>query len=256
MKSQAARSLTLHRPSKIFLLLFWLPAQFAICAVCLALAARSYPHYSMFDHDISFLGHPRLNPGGWLFWSAGMGLAGLMLWQVTAYLRGTRALTAGQSPAHRRLAAAGTLASRCSSIGLIGLALIPQFPGLDHAHELAGVLAMGGMYVALWLFAAILIGSPPTGAAKTLLLVLAVGWGPAGFLLTQGWRWFVHGELGHDVHVDPQHLLLQFSLWEWLLFVCLFPALLLVVACLPDAGSEPKAAQPAADSEIAGRASP
>ena len=96
---------------------------------------------------------------------------------------------------------------------------------------------MGGMYVALWIFAAILAGSPPTSWAKTWLFVLAVGWGPAGFLLTQGWRFFVYGELGHDVSANPQHLLLRFSLWEWLLFVCLFPALLLVVACLPGAWS-------------------
>lgn len=97
---------------------------------------------------------------------------------------------------------------------------------------------MGGMYVALWLFAAILASSPPTSVAKTLLFVLAVGWGPAGFLLTQGWRLFVYGELGHDAIVSPQHLLLRFSLWEWLLFVCLFPALLLVVVRLPKRWNE------------------
>ena len=193
-----------------------------------ALAARVYPDYSLADHDISFLGHPRQNPAGWLFWSAGMGLAGLMLWPVTVHIpRSLRALTAGQSPARRRLVAAAAPASRCSSIGLVGLALIPQLPGLDHAHELAGVLAMGGMYVALWLIAGLLAGSPPTSTGKTWLLILAVGWGPAGFLLTQGWRFFVYGELGHDVGAGPQYLLLRFSLWEWLLFVCLFPALLL-----------------------------
>ena len=210
------------------------------CATPAGIAARVYPDYSLADHDISFLGHPR-EIRGWLFWSAGMGLAGLMLWPVTVHIsRGLRALTAGQSPARRRLVAAAALASRCSSIGLVGLALIPQLPGLDHAHELAGVLAMGGMYVALWLIAGLLAGSPPTSAGKTWLLILAVGWGPAGFLLTQGWRFFVYGELGHDVEAGPQYLLLRFSLWEWPLFVCLFPALLLVVACLPSDGATPR----------------
>ena len=245
----------LHELSRTFLLSCWIPAQFVVCAACLVLAARSYPHYSMFDHDISFLGHPRLNPAGWLFWSAGMGLDGLMLWPVTVYIsRSMRALTAGQSPGRRRLVAAGTVASRCACVGLLGLALIPQYPGLDPAHELAGVLAMGGLYVALWIFAGILICSPPISLAKTLLFGLALGWGPVGFLLTQGWRFFVYGEVGHDVNVSSQYLLLRFSLWEWLLYFCLFPALLLVVLCLPDPRSEPKAAQPAADSENAAEA--
>jgi hypothetical protein len=238
--------------SRTFLLWCWIPAQFAISAACLVLAARSYPHYSMFDHDISFLGHPRLNPAGWLYWSAGMGLSGIMLWPITVHIsRSMRALTAGQSPRRRRLVAAGTFASRSACFGLIGLGLIPQFPGLDPAHELAGVLAMGGLYVALWIFAGILVCRPPISLAKALLFVVALGWGPVGYLATQGWRFFVYGELGHDVNVSPQYLLLRFSLWEWLLFFCLFPALFLVVLGLPDARSEPKAAHPSVDSENA-----
>jgi hypothetical protein len=206
-----------------------------ICAACLVLAARSYPHYSMFDHDISFLGDRRLNPAGWQFWSAGMGLSGVMLWPVAVHIsRRMRALTAGQFPGRRRFVAAGTVASRCACFGLVGLALIPLFPVLDPAHELAGVLAMGGLYVAMWCFAGILICSPPISLAKTLLFGLAVGWGPVGFLLTQGWRFFVYGELGHDVNVSPQWLLLRFSLWEWLLFFCLFTAQVVVVSRLPD----------------------
>jgi hypothetical protein len=233
----------------------WIPAQFGICAACLALAARSYRHYSLFDHDISFLGDRRLNPAGWQFWSVGMGLSGLMLWPVTVHIsRRMRALTAGQLPGRRSLVAAGTVASRCACFGLVVLALIPQFPGLDPAHELAGVLAMGGLYVALWFFAGILVCSPPISPAKTLLFGVALGWGPVGYLVTQGWRFFVYGEVGHDVSVSPQYLLLQFSLWEWLLFLCLFPALLLVVLRLPDPPSEPKAADPSADSENAARA--
>ena len=230
--------LPLHEPSRTFLLSCWIPAQFVICAACLALAARSYPHYSMFDHDISFLGDRRLNPTGWQFWSAGMGLSGVMLWPITVHIsRSMRALTVGQSPGRRGIVAAGTVASRCACFGLVGLALIPQIPGLDHAHELAGVLAMGGLYVALWIFTGILVCSPPVSLGKTLLLGVAVGWGPVGYLLTQGWRFFVYGELGHDVNVSPQYLLLQFSLWEWLLFFCLFPSLLLVVLRLPSAPS-------------------
>lgn len=224
--------------SRTFVLACWIPAQFAVCAMCLVLAAHTYPHYSIFDHDISFLGHPRQNPAGWLFWSAGMGLDGLMLWPVTVYIsRGIRALTAGQSTGRRRLVATGTAASCCACAGLLGLALIPQYPGLDPAHQLAGVLAMGGLYVALWIFAWILICSPPISVAKTMLLVLSLGWGPVGFLLTQGWRFFVYGEVGHDVNVSSPYLLLRFSLWEWLLYFCLFPGLLLVVSLLPDSRS-------------------
>jgi hypothetical protein len=120
---------------------------------------------------------------------------------------------------------------------LLGLALIPQYPGLDPAHQLAGVLAMGGLYVALWIFAGILICSPSISLAQTLLFGLALGWGPVGFLLTQGWRFFVYGEVGHDVNVSSQYLLLRFSLWEWLLYFCLFSALLLVVMALGNGAS-------------------
>lgn len=223
-----------HPLSKTVILACWLPAQALLVAACLLLAARSYPHYSLVEHDVSFLGHPRLNPAGWWFWSAAMAVSGVMLWPVATYMsQAVRALTAGQSPARRRLAAAGTCAARCSSIGLLGLALIPQLPGLDPPHQLAGVLAMGGMYVALWLFAAILISTAPVRPLRSLLLVLAVGWGPAGFLLTQGWRLAAYGEVGHDLNVTPQSPLLQFSLWEWMLLVCLFIAEFLVVWCLP-----------------------
>ena len=201
-----------------FLLLGGIVAQAVIFGACLLLAARLYPDYSMFDHDVSFLGDPRLNPAGWWFWSAGMLLGGVMLWPIVTRLSRTmRALVAEQSPLRRGLAAAGTWAARCASIGLVGLALVPQVEGIGPAHEIAGTLAMGGLYVALWLFAGILISNPPISMAKTLLLILAVGWGPAGYLLTQGWRFFVYGEVGHDVNVTPQSLLLQFSLWEWLL---------------------------------------
>lgn len=106
---------------------------------------------------------------------------------------------------------------------------------------------MGGLYVAMWIFAGILICNPPIGVAKALLFGMAVGWGPVGFLVTQGWRFFIYGELGHDVNVSPQSLLLRFSLWEWLLFFCLFPSLLIVVFGLPDTASEPEAADPSAD---------
>lgn len=232
---------TPREPSRIFLLAYWIPAQFVGCAACLMLAARSYSHYSLFDHDISFLGHPSLNPRGWWYWSAGMGVGGLMLWPLTVYLaRGMRALTAAQSAGRRRLVAAGTLAGRSACVGLLGLAVIPQSPSLDAAHQLAGVLAMGGLYVALWIFAGILTTSPRASLAKALFFGVVVGWGPAGFLLTQGWRYFAYGEAGHDVSASTQHLLLlRFSLWEWLLYFCLFPALVLVVCCVPEQkGSE------------------
>jgi hypothetical protein len=241
---------TFHLPKATFPLLCWIAAQAVVFAVCLLLSARTFPHYSLIDHDISFLGDPQLNPVGWWFWSAGMILDGLMLWPIATRLSGAiRALVAGQSLARRRLAAAGTFAARCCSIGLVGLGLIPQVPGIGPAHEVAGALAMGGMYVALWLFAAILITSPPISTLKTLLLILAVGWGPAGYLLTQGWRFFVYDEGGHDVRVTPQLPLLQFSLWEWLLMICLLIAQVVVVCFLPAA---PAPVDPADRMENAG----
>ncbi len=187
-----------RQPSKTFLLACWMPAQASLCAVCLLLAARTYPGYSLPDHDISYLGHPRLNPAGWLFWSLGIGLSGLMLWPIVAYMvRSVRPLV-GQSAVRGRLLAAGTLAGRVACFGMVGLALIPQSPALDAAHRVAATLAMGGMYVALWCFVAILIGHAHCSRAEALLLVAAVGWGPIGYLVTQGWRFFAWGDVVHD----------------------------------------------------------
>jgi len=224
--------------NRIVLLACWIPALTVLIATCLLLAGRTYPDYSLVDHDISFLGHPRMNPAGWGFWSAAMALGGVMLWPVATYIsRAMRALTADRSLRQRRLAAWGAWAARCASIGMFGLALVPQLPGLDPPHQLAGVMAMGGLYVALWLFVGILIASLPIGPMGAVLLIAAVAWGPIGFLATQGWRFFRYGELGHDAKVTPQLPLLQFSLWEWLLYFCLFVALPVVVWQLRETNS-------------------
>jgi hypothetical protein len=220
---------------KAFVLTRWLPALLLLQALLLGLAWRAYPRYSPLDHDISFLGHPRLNPLGWLFWSLGMGVTGVMMWPVIGWtaLR-MRELTARQAPWQRRLVAIGTACSRGSCFGLIGLALIPQYPGLDPAHQLAGACAFGGMYVTMLFFWCVPLWSTSLGVAKLLLLTVCAYWGPVGWCATQGYRFFAFGEVGRKILVKNQSLLLRFSLWEWLLFVCGSTSMILLVLLLPE----------------------
>ena len=237
--------LPLHEPSRTFLLSCWIPAQF-MSAPCASLLPRvrirttrcSITTSASWGIRVSI---PRAGCSGRPAWAWTASCCGR---SRSTFHEACAPSTAGQSPGRRRLVIAGTFASRCACVGLVGLALIPQYPGLDPAHQLAGVLAMGGLYVALWIFAGILICSPPISLAKTLLFGLALGWGPVGFLLTQGWRFFVYGELGHDVTVSsavPAAALLAVGVAALLLPL---PRSASRRLALPDPRRAPKAAHP------------
>lgn len=222
-------------PGKLFLLTCWFPAIALVQVVCLAAAWRTYPHYSMYAHEISDLGDPRHNPSGWLFWYLSMALAGVMLRPVTAYVR-TRieSLTVGRKPWRENLVRIGSTTARYSCYGLIALALIPQYKGMDPIHQLAGVFAFGGMYVAVLYFWCLPLWGTLLGWVKPLLATFGAYWGPVGFLVTQGYRFFAYGEIGDEIKVRNQSLLLRFALWEWMLFFCLMTSLVVLVLILPD----------------------
>lgn len=89
---------------KAFYLFLWIPLTVALCGICFALAWRAYPHYQMSNHDISYLGHPSLNPKGWWYWSIGMGIAFLMTCPLVAHAsRRMEALAIHQPQTVRRL---------------------------------------------------------------------------------------------------------------------------------------------------------
>lgn len=222
--------------SKGFLLRRWLPLLLALWGGCFALSWRAYPGYRMVHHDISFLGHPRLNPQGWGFWSMGMGIAGTMLLPLTSYAsRRMHELTSGQSPTCRTRVALGERCLRVACWGLLGLALIPQVPGFDLGHQAAGALAFGGFYVTvlfLWLIP--FLGIPELSTAMRVGFAFSAWWSVVGFLATQGYRFFAYGELGRRITHKGQSVLLRFSLWEWMLFVGITSSFVLLVVLLTD----------------------
>ena len=213
----------------------WMPVLVVLWGACFALAWRSYPGYQMANHDISFLGHPALNPRGWWFWSIGMGIASVMMTPLTAYVSGRmKELTAGHAHADRRLVALGALCQRSACFGLLGLALVPQSEKLDPLHQTAGVFAMGGMYMALlFLWLVPLSRVREISVARFTVFAISAWWGVLGFLGTQGYRFLAYGELGRHLKHKSESVLLRFSLWEWMLFLAGTTSFIILVTLLP-----------------------
>jgi len=235
----ALRSLILAcngEAGKTFYLAFWFPVLWALWGACFVLAARSYPGYEISNHDISFLGDPALNPKGWWFWSIGMGIAAMMAFPPIAYAsRRMEELTVRQGCGGRRLVSVGSICMRCACLGLAGLALVPQGPKLlDLIHTISGVFAFGGEYVTLLFFwGAPLFKVQEMSVARLALFTVSAWWAVAGFLATQGYRFFAYGELGHDLKNKGESVFLRFSLWEWMLFAAVTTSFAILVALLP-----------------------
>jgi hypothetical protein len=231
---------------KRFYLTVWLPLLTLLWGACFALAWRTYPQYQFANHDISFLGHPALNPKGWWYWSLGMGIASVMMLPPVRFLnRQMTNITLHQDQRQRNRSSLGSLCLRLSCFGLMGLALIPQGERFDVMHKASGALAMGGMYAALLvLWSAPLSHSGHGGAGRKALLLASAWWGVIGFLATQGYRYFAYRELGRAVKQQDESLLLRFSLWEWMLFVAGILAFVVFFALLPAHGAQEPNAVP------------
>jgi len=220
---------------KAFYLAIWLPALSALWAICFISAWRFYPGYQISNRDISDLGDPAMNPKGWEYWALGMGIAAVMTFPPIAYAaRRMNELTARQSAGSKRLVFLGSIGMRCACIGLAGLALAPQGPRLDSIHVVSGVFAMGGAYMSLLYFwGAPLFKVRKMSGARLALYMVSAWWGVAGFLATQGYRFFAYGELGHDLKHRSESVLLRFSLWEWMLFAAVTTSFATLLAVLP-----------------------
>jgi hypothetical protein len=221
---------------KMFYLGCWLPLLWIIGALCLGLAWHTYPKgYRMPDHDISYLGHPILNPRGWWYWSLGMGISSVMMYPPIAYAsRRMKELTCTLDDGTKRLVTLGSICVLVSCAGSMGLALTPQGPKLDAVHKAAGACAFSGMYVTLLYFWGLpLFRLRTISAARLTLFVLSAWWAVVGFLVTQGYRFFALGELEHSAHEKHESLFLRFSFWEWMLFFGVTASFAVLVAVLP-----------------------
>lgn len=225
---------------KKFYLLFWLPLLAALWSACFVSSARAYPGYQMPNRDISDLGDPAMNPHGWWLWSIGMGIAAVMIFPAFVHAsRRMKELTLRQTGRDRWQVSLGSICLRCACLGMAGLALVPQGPQYyDLIHTISGVFAFGGVYVTLlFLWGPALFQVPEMSAPRLAIFVLSAWWAVAGFLITQGYRFFAYGEMGHHNN-KGESVLLHFSLWEWMLFAAVTSSFAILVALLPAGGKE------------------
>ncbi|MGB8353711.1 MAG: hypothetical protein WCD79_07490 [Chthoniobacteraceae bacterium] len=224
------------RAGKPCYLTLFLPALFTLWAACLFLSAHCYPGYRFYNHDISDLGDPGMNPHGWRYWSLGMGIAAILSFPPVAYAsRRMKELIAGQSRTGIMLAALGSICMRCTCLGLMGLALVPQGSDLrDIIHITSGVFAFGGEYVTfLFLWGVALFKVREISAPRLAFFTASAWWAVVGFLTTQTYRFFAYGEVGHEIKHKGESLLLHFSFWEWMLFAAVTTSFAIFVALLP-----------------------
>ena len=217
-------------------LALFLPALFALWAACLFFSAHYYPGYRIYNHDISDLGDPGMNPHGWRFWSLGMGIASILSFPPVAYAsRRMKELTTGQTHGAIRLAALGTICMRCTCLGLMGLALVPQGSNLrDTIHTTSGVFAFGGEYVTfMFLWGVAIFKVRGMSVPRLAFFTISAWWAVVGFLTTQAYRFFAYGEVGHAVKHKGESIFLHFSFWEWMLFAAVTTSFAILVALLP-----------------------
>jgi len=171
---------------------------------------------------ISTLGDPIKNPIGWIIWSIGHAVAGVLLIPMVFYIKHHIHLK-------RLRVQIGFLFLYLAPIGMIGLGLIPQFPGLPLAliHVINASFLLGGLYLGIWAIGPALLTAQPT-SYKKLVPIFSLSYGiPLGFIIAQGIRMLAF---------SPESLVpfyLGFSMWEWILLYGIFIAFYLLFYMIP-----------------------
>ena len=181
-----------------------------------------FPNYNWTQMDISNLGHPELNPLGWIFWSIGLTLTGIIMLSITGYIK--RRLI----PIFNIHAKIGTFFYYLSAIGMIFLGLIPQFEGdiFKILHYMFAGFAFGGLYLGTWTFCIHMLKDEEFKRKARVMTVLAFG--PSmGLALTQSIRLLV------SFPNNQIPWIIEFSLWEWLLLFGIFGAFVFLLFNLP-----------------------
>ena len=204
------------------------PLVIGVFLTFLGLAWRHYPGYTWIYNDISYLGSPELNPQGWGYWAIGMAITGLLCIPIIFSLVGQMKEVGTTMKGWVRI---GFILYLACAYGMIGLGLVPQFPGAVFLgfHIFHAVLAMGGLYLGTFCWGVVIFRhlldntatiTPISKGGFLLTVVFGYG-GPVGFLITQGVRLAQGGEY-RDCATEPCPWYLAFSAWEWILFLCIF----------------------------------
>ncbi len=199
------------------------PLSIITYSVFIAFSWILYPNYDWTSMFISDLGVPAQNPIGWIVWSVGHVLVGIMLIPIISYLR-PRLVSI-----NKKWATIGTLFLYLAPIGAIGLGVIPQFPGeiIAVLHVINASLLMGGLYLGVWILAIILFNITQVQKKSIPIICSAFG-APIGFLTTQGIRLLIY---------PPESTIpfyLTFSTWEWILLYGIFFACILLIYIVPE----------------------
>ena len=195
-------------------------------------ASLSYPAFSVVRMDVSFLGHPDKNPGGWVIWALWIAVQGVIVLLATPNLT---MKIASQSP---RRGCLGGLLSLAAGVAMLVVAFFPQFKHFGPIHEIGSGIAMGCLYVAVvvWFFA--LRDDKRVHRFAIAALAFFSAFGPLGFCLTQGYRILAGGLASYRIY-GPCPWPLSFSLWEWLLLAGLCTSFVLVMLITPKPSESP-----------------
>jgi len=183
--------------------------------------------YSMLTKTISSLGHPRDSAlGGWIVWSAGMTASAFLFIPLLTFT--FRKLFTGHV-LNKILIAFGSFFFCCTIWGMIFLGAIPQF---SHIHWIYGlyhavnaILAFGGMYLGMGLFALSMMVHMILNKRKKdkLMIVFNLCW----WIPPIGLGWAEYTRAAYHIPKDTIWYL-NFPFWEWILLIVGFVALLLM----------------------------
>lgn len=178
-----------------------------------------YPNFDFTEDDISALGHPQQNPEGWMFWSIGMIITGIISLFFALEIKDQMI-----NEYHRNGKISLTFLF-LASFGIIGLGAVPQFSGdiFYFLHIFHAILGFGGLYLGTWFM--ILPFSKNEETRKKSHIMLLMGFGiPICFLIFQGIKISLYQVK------NPGIWYLNFSFWEWMLLFGIFIAYLILIS--------------------------
>lgn len=189
-----------------FLTRWILPLLFLSYIGCLFIAWLFYPGFDWRVSYISNLGNPQDNPIGWIPWSIGHAVLALLLLAMVSYIR--RHLSALNEKSLMR----ASVLLYFGPIGLFGLAIIPQFPGLliYIIHVVNAALFLVGVNVALWFIGPKLV-QMKTLEKKPMIVVFFSFIIPICVIIAMMVRISLYGTSPEVPYI------FDIAIWEWLM---------------------------------------
>jgi hypothetical membrane protein len=214
--------------SRRILTFYITPLLIIVFSVFMAISWILYPGFNLTRMEISQLGSPDLNPAGWVFWSIGMGLTGVLYLPIIPYINNRIGKING------KITKMGTILLYVSAIGSIGVGVIPQFAHVSFQtiHVINAGMALGGLYLGMFFWGLPLLKEKIM--QKKLVLIAIFGWGaPIGFIITQSIRLMINvPEILEQISTLPWYF--TFQTWEWLLMICIMAAFLILIYAIPE----------------------